>query len=282
MNPTEDSIINIQNLSYHYPDKTQALKNISFSINPGDCVGLIGPNGAGKSTLFLLLMGFVLPQQGTIHILNHALNKKTRKQIRRQLGMVFQDPNDQLFSPTLWEDIAFGPYNLGYDQDEINRRVDKTLESVGLIDYKNKAPHHLSFGEKKKAALATILSMDPKILFLDEPFSNLDPESYTDILEIIKKYKRENLTIILATHDLDVLPYLVDHCILLDKGELISKKTAHELLTNFDLLNNHKLRMPLLGQLFYNLKKKNVIQDDSFPLTLSEAELLIEDLLKHK
>ncbi|NVM53395.1 MAG: ABC transporter ATP-binding protein [Candidatus Helarchaeota archaeon] len=276
------NIIEAQNLTYCYPDKTLAIKNVSFAIKTGECVGLIGPNGAGKSTLFLLLMGFFQPKQGTIHIANQELNKKTKKAIRKKIGMVFQDPNDQLFSPSLWEDIAFGPYNLGYNQDEINRRVEETLEIVGLVNLKNKAPHHLSFGEKKKAALATILSMDPEILFLDEPFSNLDPESYSEILELIQNYKKNNLTIIIATHDVDVLPLLVDKCILLDKGQIVSESDIQNILTNHDLLLNHKMRMPLLGQLFYNLRDRNIIQQDSFPITLAKAESFIAELLKAK
>ena len=279
MHMMNSNAIVVQNLSFRYPDKTLALQNVSFTIKSGECVGLIGPNGAGKSTLFQVLMGFLEPTQGTIEILHQDLNKKTKKQIRKKVGLVFQDPNDQLFSPTLWEDIAFGPFNLGYDRDEINRRVEKTLENLGLAALRNKAPHYLSFGEKKKAALATILSMDPEIIFLDEPFSNLDPESYTDILQIVQAYRKKGLTIILATHDVDVLPDLVDRCILLDQGELIAERTARDMLTDYDLLSHHKMRMPLLGLLFYNLKKRNIIQDPQLPLTLEQAESLVEKLL---
>jgi len=272
--------LNVQHLSYYYPDKTLALKDVSFSVKAGECVGLIGPNGAGKSTFFMLLMGFFEPAQGTIQILNQFLTKKTRKTLRRKLGLVFQNPNDQLFSPTLWEDVAFGPFNLGYDQAEISRRVNQTLESLGLIHLKNKPPHYLSFGEKKKAAFATILSMNPEIILLDEPFSNLDPESCVDILQIIQNYRQKNLTIIIATHDVDVLPELVDRCILLDNGEVVAERSVQDLLTDHDLLISHRLRMPLLGQLFYNLKRRNIIQSSELPFTLKQAESLLEDLLK--
>ena len=275
----DSNAIEVQNLSFRYPDKTLALQNVSFTIKSGECVGLIGPNGAGKSTLFQILMGFLEPTQGTIHILNQELNKKTKKQIRKKIGLVFQDPNDQLFSPTLWEDVAFGPFNLGYSRDEINRRVEKTLESLGMATLKNKAPHYLSFGEKKKAAIATILSMDPEIIFLDEPFSNLDPESYTDILQIVQAYRKKGLTIVVATHDVDVLPDLVDKCILLDKGEMIAERNVREILNDYDLLAHHKMRMPLPGLLFHNLRKRNIIQNPQLPLTLEEAESLIEQLL---
>jgi cobalt/nickel transport system ATP-binding protein len=280
MQVEKENIIEVKNLTYTYPDKSPALKDISFEIKSGECVGIIGPNGAGKSTLFLLLMGFLEPLQGTIHIFNKELNKKTKNEIRKKIGMVFQDPNDQLFSPTLWEDIAFGPFNLGYDQDEINRRVEKTLEIVGLENLKNKAPHHLSFGEKKRAALATILAMDPKILFLDEPFSNLDPESYSKIIELIKEFKKNNLTIIIASHDLDMLPLLVDKCILIDNGQIVKEDSVQKLLTDFDLLINHKMQMPILGQLFYNLRKRNILHSEDLPLTIEKAEVLLEQLLK--
>ncbi|MHA1275857.1 MAG: energy-coupling factor ABC transporter ATP-binding protein [Candidatus Helarchaeota archaeon] len=272
-------IIEVEEITYAYPDKTIALRDISFSIKTGECIGVIGPNGAGKSTLFLVLMGFLQPQKGKVFIDNQQLTKKTRKDLRKKIGMVFQDPNDQLFSPTLWEDVAFGPYNLGYDGLEINKRVEETLTSVGLLAYKDKAPHLLSFGEKKKAALATILSMDPKILFLDEPLSNLDPESYTDILKIIKKYKKEGLTIIIATHDLDILPRFIDRCILLDNGQIISNGSTQQVLTDYELLTNHRLRMPILGQFFYNLKKRNIISVEELPLTLSQAEAVLEKLI---
>jgi len=276
---TNSNALVIQQLSYSYPDKTLALKDINFTVKTGECVGLIGPNGAGKSTLFMLLMGFFEPFQGTIQILNQVLNKKTKKSLRKKVGLVFQNPNDQLFSPTLWEDVAFGPFNLGYDQAEINSRVEKTLESLGLLHLKNKPPHYLSFGEKKKAALATILSMDPEIILLDEPFSNLDPESCADILQIIQTYRQRNLTIIIATHDVDVLPELVDKCILLDKGEVVAERSAQDLLTDSMLLLKHKMRMPIIGQLFYNLMQRNIIEETKLPLTLAQAESLVEDLL---
>ncbi|MHA1265595.1 MAG: energy-coupling factor ABC transporter ATP-binding protein [Candidatus Helarchaeota archaeon] len=274
-------VIDVKNLSYRYPDKTLALQNISFQIKTGECVGLIGPNGAGKSTLLLTLMGFLKPFKGSITLFKQELNNKTKKNLRMQIGMVFQDPNDQLFSPTLWEDLAFGPYNLGYDQDEINRRIDKTLQIIGLEKYKDKPPHHMSFGEKKRAALGTILTMDPKILLLDEPFSNLDPESYAEILQLIQSFKEQNLTIIIATHDVDVLPNLVDRCILLDDGHIIIDSSVHEVLSDFELLMTHKLRMPLIGQLFYKLQNHHLLKDGRLPLTLNEAELLLEDLLKN-
>jgi cobalt/nickel transport system ATP-binding protein len=280
MHMVNSNAIVVQNLSYRYPDKTLALQNVNFTIKSGDCVGLIGPNGAGKSTLFMLLMGFLEPNQGSIQILDQELNRKTKKQIRKKIGIVFQDPNDQLFSPTLWEDIAFGPFNLGYNRDEINSRVEKTLESLGIANLRNKAPHYLSFGEKKKAALATILSMDPQIIFLDEPFSNLDPESYAEMLQIVQSYRKQGLTMIVATHDVDVLPDLVDKCILLDKGEMIAERKVREMLTDYDLLSHHKMRMPLLGLFFHHLKQRNVIQDPDLPLTLEQAESLIEKLLK--
>ncbi len=283
MNEEKDTnILEVTDLTYTYPDKTNAINNLSFSVKSGEVVGLIGPNGAGKSTLFLLLMGFLEAQQGKIHIFNQELNKKTKKSIRKKLGFVFQNPNDQLFSPTLWEDVAFGPYNLGYNREEISRRVDQTLDIVKLLQYKNKAPHYLSFGEKKRASLATILSMDPQILLLDEPFTNLDPQSYEEILNLILKFKSENLTIIIATHDVDILPLLVERCILIDKGYKIHDGPVQEILTNYDLLMNHKMRMPILGQLFYNLKAQNIIHGNNLPLTISEAESFLIDLLKNE
>jgi cobalt/nickel transport system ATP-binding protein len=253
---------------------------VSFKVKAGESIGLIGPNGAGKSTIFLHLMGFLKPLEGTIQMFNQELNKKTIKAIRKRIGMVFQDPNDQLFSPSIWEDIAFGPFNLDYNENEINDRVEKTLRILDLEEHRNKAPHHLSFGEKKRAAFATILSMDPEILLLDEPFSNLDPMSYMKLLEIIQKYRKEHLTIVLATHDVDILPYLVDRCILLDKGQVVCEDTTRNILTNNDLLLQHKMRMPLIGELFYNLKKRNIIQSDNLPLTLGEAEELLEHMIK--
>ncbi|MHA1649647.1 MAG: energy-coupling factor ABC transporter ATP-binding protein [Candidatus Helarchaeota archaeon] len=278
----ENYIIEVENLTYFYPDKTPAIKNVSFNVRKGESIGLIGPNGAGKSTLFLLLMGFLKPQSGTIRIFNQELNKKSKKEIRKRIGMVFQDPNDQLFSPSLWEDVAFGPFNLGYNKEEIAKRVNKALNITDLERYTDKAPHHLSFGEKKRAALATILSMDPEILLLDEPFSNLDPDSYIHLREIILKYKKANLTLIIATHDVDVLPDLVDSCILMNNGQIIRKGELHDILTNHTLLKTHKMRMPVLGQLFFNLKIHNIINTEMFPVTLTEAEKFIESLLKSK
>jgi len=184
--------IEVINLNFTYPDKTVALKDINFFVHRGESLAIIGPNGAGKSTLLLHLNG-VLKGEGQVRVLDEKISKENQKKVRSKVGIVFQDPNDQLFMPTVFDDIAFGLLNLNLNREKIEKRINKILKDMNLEGYKNKSSAHLSLGEKKKVSLATVLVLEPEILVLDEPASNLDPGTRRNFIELLKKIKKQKL-----------------------------------------------------------------------------------------
>lgn len=232
--------VEVEKLSFSYPDGRQALNEISFSVAPGEAVAIIGPNGAGKSTLLLHLNG-ILKGQGTVRVLGTSLDGKNLRLVRSKVGLVFQDPEDQLFSPTVFEDVAFGPINLGHDAEEVRRRVAQALEWVGMQGYEQRSPHHLSLGEKKRIALATVLSMSPEVLVLDEPASNLDPRGKWDLIEVLAQL---TMTKVIASHDLELVRALCQRTILLDEGRVVADDTTDRLLRDEALLEAHGLASP--------------------------------------
>jgi len=234
-------VIEIKNLSYSYPDGTIALKNIDLNVSQGDTLGIVGPNGAGKSTLLLHLNG-ILKANGNIKVLDSELNEKNLKLIRSKVGMVFQDPDNQLFMPTVFEDVAFGPLNMGFSKDEVKAVVRKALEKVDMLDAIGRISHHLSFGEKKRIAIATVLSMNPEILVLDEPTSNLDPKHRRELIKFLKDL---DITKIIATHDLEMVLDICSRVVLIDNGAVIASGDTAEILSNKTLLESHSLEVPL-------------------------------------
>ncbi|MDD5757760.1 MAG: ABC transporter ATP-binding protein [Desulfobulbaceae bacterium] len=210
-------IVEVVDLRYSYPDSTKALKGLSFRITHGESVAIVGANGAGKSTLLLHLNGYLTPQHGTVRIGDYPLTKETLQEIRRTVGMVFQDPDDQLFMPTVHEDVAFGPLNLGLPADEVESRVKAALERVGASALHNRPPYHLSGGEKRAVAIATVLAMSPDILVMDEPSSNLDPAARRRLINLLKSFQH---TKIIATHDLDMVMDLCTRTIVFHRGKI--------------------------------------------------------------
>lgn len=211
-------IITVEGLHYVYPDGTRALNGIDFGVLEGESVALVGKNGAGKSTLLLHLNGIFSPTKGMVLFQGKELNEKNVHNVRAQIGLVFQDPDDQLFMPTVEEDVAFGPLNMGLSPEEVRERTQKALSLVGLSGFDERSPHHLSFGEKKKAAIATILSMNPKVILLDEPTLGLDPWARKDFIKLLEELLSEH-TVVVATHDLK-LAELCDKFYLMESGTL--------------------------------------------------------------
>ena len=234
-------VAEIRSLNFTYPDGNRALEGISLDIYEGETLGIIGPNGAGKSTLLLHLNG-LLNGNGNIKIFDRPLIKENFSFIRSKVGFVFQDPQDQLFMPTAYEDVAFGPQNLGLKKQEIDKRVNDALGEVGLSDKKDHLSYHLSLGEQRKLSIATVLSMSPEIIVLDEPNSNLDPASRRHLINLLK-----NLTItkVIATHDLEMVLDLCSRVVLLDKGRVIREGQPKEILSDKTLLEFHSLEVPL-------------------------------------
>jgi cobalt/nickel transport system ATP-binding protein len=233
-----EKAVEINKLSYSYPDGQSGLAGISLTINCGESVALIGPNGAGKSTLLLHLNGILRGKGSAVKVLGLPVEDKNIREIRKKVGMVFQDPEDQLFSLNVFEDVAFGPVNMGYPQEEVGRRVKQALQKVGMQGYEKRSSHHLSIGEKKRVAIATVLSLDPAILALDEPTSSLDPRGKWALIAFLKEL---NITRIVASHDLDLVKSLCNRIIILDGGKVVADGTTEEVLGDEKLLGEHGL-----------------------------------------
>lgn len=230
-------MIEITNLTYNYPDGRSALEGITLTITPGEKVALVGANGAGKSTLLLHLNG-VLQGNGRVCVNGLEVNKKNLAQIRSLVGMVFQNPDDQLFSLTVGEDVAFGPTYQGYDAPTVSEKVKSALQEVQLVGFEERHPFHLSGGEKKRASIATVLSMSPEYLIFDEPTAGLDPKSRRELVALLKKLPQ---TLIIATHDLQMALELTDRVILLHHGKLAADGKSIEVLKNESLLQLNDL-----------------------------------------
>lgn len=228
-------IVEVADLRYNYPDGTQALKGVSFRITHGESVAVVGANGAGKSTLLLHLNGYITPQQGTVRIGDYPLTRETLSEVRRTVGMVFQDPDDQLFMPTVREDVAFGPLNLGLPPEEVEARVAAALERVGASSLRDRAPYHLSGGEKRAVAIATVLAMTPDILVMDEPSSNLDPAARRRLINLLRSFQH---TKIIATHDLEMVADLCRRTIVFRKGKIAADGPTEEIFRDGALLES--------------------------------------------
>lgn len=235
-------IVETRDLHFTYPDGTYAVRGVSFRITHGESVAIVGANGAGKSTLLHHLNGYCIPTKGSLIIGDVPLTKKTLPLIRRTVGMVFQNPDDQLFMPTVFDDVAFGPLNMGLPTDDVEERVEKALRTVGALHLKDRPPYKLSGGEKRSVAIASVLSMSPDILVMDEPTSNLDPKSRRHLIELLKTFKH---TKIIATHDLDMAFDLCERTIILSQGKIIADGQTLELFRNQKLLEQSNLETPL-------------------------------------
>lgn len=232
-----EAAIRIERLSYRYPDGMLALKEISLEIPPGQKVALVGPNGAGKSTLLLHLNG-VLTGQGRVSICGMEVSKPNLKRIRTQVGLVFQSPDDQLFSSTVYEDVAYGPVYQGLPAAEIENRVERALAAVNMEAYRQRVPYHLSIGEKKRIAIATVLSMQPSILALDEPTSGLDPRARRELTQLLQQLPQ---TVLASTHDLDFVRQFAERTVLIDQGRIIADGKTGTILEKRQLLRQHGL-----------------------------------------
>ncbi len=261
------NIIEIKELQYTYKDGTKALKGINLNIRKQTRVALLGPNGAGKSTLLLHLNAINLPQKGVIRIDGIEINQKTETWARTKVGLVFQDPDDQVFSMTVREDVEFGPRNMGLPQDEITARVDAALKAVKMTEFANKAPYHLSYGQKKRVAIAGVLAMSPDIIVLDEPMAYLDPGGKRSLMEILSHLYEEGKTIIIATHDVDLAAEWANHIVILTDGTILVEGDG-ALLTDPRIIEQAELDFPTVTKVFRQLPEINT---GTVPRTVNEA-----------
>lgn len=238
-------ITEVDDLHFVYPDGHRAINGISFRIWHGESVGIVGANGAGKSTLLMLLMGVLFPSQGEVRVGDVQVTRKTLPLIRQSLGMVFQDPDDQLFMTTVYDDVAFGPRNYRLDEAEVEKRVIRALEAVGILHLKDRAPFKLSGGEKRAAAIASVLSMEPNILVMDEPTAGLDPKSRRRVMGLLRSFDH---TKIITSHDLDMVFELCERTIVIREGEVAADGPSAAILLNAELMDACGLELPLSVQ----------------------------------
>ncbi len=260
------SALRLSKISYSYDTGSTALDNVDMAIEAGECVAIIGPNGAGKSTLLKIMAGLLVPSSGTVEIEGKALTKKNAGELRRSIGILFQDPDDQLFMPSVKEDVAFGPLNQGLEPEEVKKRVAEALKIVGLEGFGERIPHHLSYGEKKRVAIAGILAMKPKILLLDEPTANLDPRGRRELIKLIQKL---GCTVVMATHDIEAVAAMADRIYVLNR-KVQAAGSKRDVLCDRKLLEGNGLEMPAIARLFSELKSKGKHSGD-VPLTVEEA-----------
>ncbi|MET7903099.1 ABC transporter ATP-binding protein [Streptomyces sp. NPDC005355] len=239
--PTTPPSLQVSGLAYAYPDGHQALFGVDLTVARGERVALLGPNGAGKTTLVLHLNGILAAGAGSVAVAGLPVSKAHLAEIRRRVGIVFQDPDDQLFMPTVREDVAFGPAAAGMRGAELEERIRRALERVGMAEFADRPPHHLSFGQRRRVAVATVLAMEPEILVLDEPSSNLDPASRRELADILRSL---DVTVLMVTHD---LPYALELCprsVVLSGGVIAADGTTQDLLCDERLMREHRLELP--------------------------------------
>jgi len=235
------NVLSVRELHFSYHNEHIALRGVSFELCEGDKVALVGPNGAGKSTLMLHLNGILTGQKGDVVVGNQRISRNNLPAIRAMVGVVFQNPDDQLFSPTVFEDVAFGPLHMGLPKDEVVQRVDSALDAVRMSGYKDRLSHHLSMGEKKRIAIATVLSMNPQILILDEPSAGLDPRARRTLINLLRDLP---ITMLVSTHDMRLVEELFPRTIVMDEGRIVGDGDTRKILSDEKFLNEHGLEKP--------------------------------------
>lgn len=275
--------IEARDLVYRYEDGTKALDGINFGAEAGKITGILGSNGAGKSTLFLNLNGVYTPQSGQVFLDGQPVqfNRKGIQTLRKDVGIVFQDPDNQLFSADVYRDISFGAVNLGLDDAEVHRRVKWAMEKTGITNLKDKPTHALSFGQKKRVAIAGVLVMEPKIVILDEPTAGLDPQGVSDIMHLLTDIRQQlGMTIIIATHDMDIVSLYCDYTYLLSDGQIKASGTIDQMFSNPELLRENHLRLPRIAHLMEILQKEDGLKTEYLVSTIGAARHEIKRMIQ--
>lgn len=267
-------IMETKQLYFNYPDGTPALKDLSIQIQKGKTTGILGGNGAGKSTLFLNLNGILRPTSGQVYHKNLPISysSKSLNQLRQSVGIVFQDPDTQLFSASVYQDVSFGVVNLGIPESEAHLRTENALKRTGTYELRQKPTHSLSYGQKKRVALAGIIAMEPEVLILDEPTAGLDPQGVSEIMQLIRELQQDlGIAILIATHDMDLVPMYCDYIYLLNQGEIVGCGYPDEIFNQPSLLRQIHLRLPRIGHLMELLKTKDGFPIEDLPVSISHA-----------
>jgi cobalt/nickel transport system ATP-binding protein len=276
-----EPIVCVKDVKFSYPAGISAINGVSLEIRQGERVAILGPNGSGKSTLILLIAGLLSPKKGEITVFGEKTTSKDFQKFRSRIGIVFQDPDDQLFTQSVIEDIEYGPKNLKLPEEDIKQRSAHVLEKMGIRHLKDRPPHRLSFGEKKKVSLATALVLKPELLILDEPTANLDLVSRRGLIETLNELNRAGTTVIVSTHDVEALPELADRIIVISHGLLHGEGETRKVLQDAKLLESSGLEPPTIVKLFTELKAQGLIS--RVPITAAEGKAELVKLLKdHK
>ncbi len=276
----ENFAIDADLVSFAYPNGFMALEDVVFRVSSGEFVAMLASNGSGKTTLIKILVGLLKPQSGTVRIGGRTLGEYSDAELYQRVGLVFQNPNDQLISATVAEDVAFGPRNLGLTAEVVRSRVDEALHCVGADHLRERAIHHLSFGEQKRVAIAGTLAMKPSILILDEPTAGLDPAGEHEMMRLLGDLNHQHgITVILATHSVDLLPLFAHRIYLLNRGRVLKQGPAHEVFCDQELLRRSSLRLPYVSRLLDELNRIDGIPLNGLPLTIGEARLQLLELI---
>lgn len=275
-----EPIVTVKDVKFSYPAGVSALHGVSFDIKQGERIALLGPNGSGKSTLILLIAGLLTPKSGEIKVFGQKTTSKDFQKFRSRIGIVFQDPDDQLFTPSVIEDIEYGPKNLKLPDVDVHERSAHVLEKMGIAHLKDRPPHRLSFGEKKKVSLATALVLKPELLILDEPTANLDLVSRRGLIDTLNELSRTGTTIIVSTHDAEAIPELADRIVVISHGEKLVEGKTGEVLQDKKMLEASGLEPPTIVDLFGELKAQGYINE--VPLTAAEGKESLLKLLKER
>ena len=282
------NLIEAKDISYTYPDGSKALQDVRLKVEKGEFVGLLASNGSGKTTLLRCLNGLIKPQAGEVTIDGEAIAALPQKVLFQRIGMVFQNPNDQLFASTVAEDVAFGPSNMGLPKDEVKARVEDSLKAVGMDELGKKSIHNLSFGQQKRVCIAGALAMHPEALLLDEPTAGLDPMGEHKIMELLQRLNRERgLTIVMATHMVDMVPLFINRIYILSRGKVLREGTPEKVFSDPEMIRDAKLRLPMIAELIELMKREDGIHFDRTPLTIGEARrelvkmITLRELKKH-
>jgi len=264
---------------FTYPDGTRAMSDIGLSVHNGEFVGILGSNGSGKTTLLRLMDGLLKDFSGSILLDGRDVRRLSAREIYSKVGLVFQSPDDQLFAPTVFEDVAFGPLNMGFQENEVRERVLAALRDVDMEGYENKAIHNLSYGQKKRICIAGLLAMGHEILLLDEPTAGLDPMGEYRMMSLLTSLSKDKgVTIVMATHSVDLVPLFLDRLYILSKGSIVRGGTPEEVFNTPDEMTQVKLRLPHIAEMIYRLKHDDRLPFSKVPLTVGEARREIINL----
>jgi cobalt/nickel transport system ATP-binding protein len=276
------SILEARNVRYSYSDGPEALRGLSTTVEEGKKIALVGPNGAGKSTLMLMFNGILRPTSGEVYFNGQPMkyDSPSLRNVRRKVGLVFQNPDDQLFAPTVYQDVAFGPVNLGYPKDKTERYVSYALSYVGLSGFESRPPHHLSGGEKKRVAIAGVLAMEPDVMILDEPTSNLDPAGSEEIMEMLDELNSSGKTMIISTHDVELAYRWADLVLLMEDGKLLHYGPPSAVFADHGLVSKARMKLPAVMEIYQELKGRGVLDGDRPPRNILELTNMLETRAK--